>query len=195
MSGFQENQKLQFAQSANLHIGTKEEKMIHREINKYFKFYVRKSGWHLASPLTLFYHDMVINSEVRNAAIELKAALKNHRLKGVIDHINRNPKDNAIKNLRQCTVSQNICNQPKRKNTTSKFRGVSFIEKICRKNKSTKNKTLIYFPKKKWQSSISINHKTYSKSFLTEIEAAKWWDKMAMKHRREFAYLNFKDES
>lgn len=43
-----------------------------------------------------------------------------------IDHINRNPSDNRIENLRLCTSSQNKCNTGTREDNTSGFKGVSF---------------------------------------------------------------------
>lgn len=42
-----------------------------------------------------------------------------------IDHKNINPLDNRIENLRVVNVSQNTRNQNKRKNCSSKYRGVS----------------------------------------------------------------------
>tara|TARA_R110002153_G_C13075115_1_gene473730 strand:+ start:88 stop:561 length:474 start_codon:yes stop_codon:yes gene_type:complete len=41
-----------------------------------------------------------------------------------IDHININPSDNRIENLRVLTQSQNVRNQKKRENTSSKYIGV-----------------------------------------------------------------------
>lgn len=56
MGGILGKRLSQSVRSANHHIGTEKEKKIHREINKYFKFYVRPKGGHLASPSTIFYH-------------------------------------------------------------------------------------------------------------------------------------------
>lgn len=43
-----------------------------------------------------------------------------------IDHINRNPFDNRLANLRLATNTQNNRNKPKPRNNTSGFKGVSF---------------------------------------------------------------------
>ncbi len=59
-----------------------------------------------------------------------------------IDHININPIDNRIENLRVVNNSQNQRNQNKRKNCSSKYKGVS------RHNKNNK-----------WVANITINGK------------------------------------
>jgi len=61
----------------------------------------------------------------------------------LIDHININPLDNRIENLRVATCSQNVRNQNKRKNCSSKYKGVCW-DKECNK----------------WLSAIRINNKT-----------------------------------
>jgi hypothetical protein len=43
-----------------------------------------------------------------------------------VDHIDNNPLNNKIENLRECTFSQNKCNTPKYKNNTSGEKGVSW---------------------------------------------------------------------
>ena len=58
-----------------------------------------------------------------------------------IDHINGNPVDNRILNLRKCLQSQNRCNSRAKANSTSGYKGVYW----CKRNKKyraqiTKNK-------------------------------------------------------
>lgn len=45
---------------------------------------------------------------------------------GVIDHINRNPEDNRIFNLRDCPQHKNSTNSKMRKDNTTGFKGVCF---------------------------------------------------------------------
>jgi len=95
----------------------------------------------------------------------------------IIDHINHNGLDNRKKNLRIATQAQNARNAryPK-KNCSSKYRGVWF-------NRQTK----------KWRASIVFNRKRKQIGyFKDEIQAAKAYDKAAMKYFGEYAILNFK---
>lgn len=59
-----------------------------------------------------------------------------------IDHINRNPDDNSIANLRECTLSENQHNRRRPRNNTSGLTGVSWdktnrkwIAQICIRGK------------------------------------------------------------
>jgi hypothetical protein len=60
-----------------------------------------------------------------------------------IDHININPLDNKIENLRILNCSQNTRNQNKRKNCSSKYKGVSWDKQ-----------------NNKWRADIKINGKS-----------------------------------
>ena len=59
-----------------------------------------------------------------------------------IDHINRNPSDNRIKNLREVSRSCNMRNTGNHRDNTSGVKGVRFSEK-----------------RKKWMSQIQVNRK------------------------------------
>jgi len=93
----------------------------------------------------------------------------------VVDHINSDGLDNRRSNLRLVTHSQNQWNRQKRKNTTSRFVGVSFYK--------SRGKWAAYINAAKKR--INIGH------FNSEIEAARAHDQAAVKYHGEFARLNF----
>lgn len=96
-------------------------------------------------------------------------------LKGV-DHIDHNGLNCQKSNLRKCTHQQNMMNRTANKNSTSKYKGVSFV--------SSRNK---------WLASISTHGKAINLGrHDNEKDAALAYDKKAIELFGEFAYLNFK---
>jgi len=91
------------------------------------------------------------------------------------DHKNNNKLDNRKENIRACSCSQNHGNIRKREGCTSKYKGVSCVN---RKEKR----------KKRWVTYICGK---YIGRFHSEIEAAKAYDKRAKEVYGEFAYTNF----
>ena len=94
----------------------------------------------------------------------------------VCDHVNHTGLDNRKVNLRPATVSQNLCNRPKRKSKTrSKYKGLEW------------DKT-----QRKWKVRIQLaGRKKYIGSFANEIDAARAYDEAARQLHGDFASLNF----
>jgi len=89
-----------------------------------------------------------------------------------IDHINHNILDNRKCNLRICSTQQNLQNSHKRKDNTSRYKGV------CKSGK-------------KWSATIQINGKRKNLgTFESPKFAAIAYNLAAKKYFKEFAYLN-----
>lgn len=90
------------------------------------------------------------------------------------DHKDGNGLNNTKKNLRHCNQSQNNCNSRKRKNTSSRYKGVTW-------DKSRKS----------WTAYIAINGKRISIGrFHNELLAGKAYNKAAKKYHGDFASPN-----
>ena len=88
-----------------------------------------------------------------------------------IDHIDGNPLNNKIENLRECTHQQNHFNERKPKNNTSGIKGVSFHK-----------------PTKKWRATVFLNYKQHYLGLFKDIkEAEKACIEFRNKHHGEFA--------
>lgn len=93
----------------------------------------------------------------------------------IIDHKDGDGLNNVKSNLRVCTYSENCANVgKKRKNPTSKYKGV-FFEKSCNR----------------WRAKIKKQHKDiHIGVYKTEIEAASAYNSVAKEIYGEFAFLN-----
>jgi hypothetical protein len=95
-----------------------------------------------------------------------------------VDHKDRNKINNAWKNLRLATGSQNNANHPVRRDSQSGFKGVRFFEGR----------------KKGWQAYIRIEKRYRSLGyFRSPEEAAAAYDVAALKLYGNFARLNFSE--
>jgi hypothetical protein len=95
-------------------------------------------------------------------------------LPAILDHIDGNPLNNSIDNLRAATLSGNARNRRSAKNSSSKYLGVCW-HKVA----------------KKWRTQIKINGEVNHLGYFTcEKEAARAYNKAAAEHFGEFANLN-----
>lgn len=99
-----------------------------------------------------------------------------------LDHVDGDPTNNSIDNLREATIRQNGMNRKKSKSyngkpTSSRFKGVCWDKQ-----------------RKKWLVQIMINGKMkHLGRFTSEIEAARSYDKAAIRLFGEFKKLNYND--
>jgi hypothetical protein len=92
-----------------------------------------------------------------------------------VDHINGNGLDCRRENMRLATRSQNMVNRDRPPNTTSQYRGVTWLIK-----------------NRKWMAQIKANGKRrYLGSFTDEEDAARAYDEAAREAFGDFARLNF----
>jgi hypothetical protein len=94
----------------------------------------------------------------------------------IVDHIDGNPLNNCLDNLRLCTHSQNNINKLK-KPGKSIYKGVT----LCNTEKR----------RKKWKAAIKHKNKNiYLGRYLTEEEAALAYNKKAIEMWKKFAVIN-----
>jgi hypothetical protein len=72
-----------------------------------------------------------------------------------IDHIDGNPLNNKIENLRACTATENLCNARTRSNNISGVKGVAWIK-----------------PRQKWRVRLNFNKKEYHIGYFDEKQDA-----------------------
>jgi hypothetical protein len=88
-----------------------------------------------------------------------------------VDHINGVKTDNRIENLRECSASDNLCNQPKKKRNTSGYKNVYYHKK-----------------NKKWYVRIAYKKKDMIFGYFDDLEfAALVAEEAREKYHGEFA--------
>lgn len=92
---------------------------------------------------------------------------------GQIDHINMDKLDCRIDNLRKCSHRDNQLNRPMQSNNKSGYKGV------------------VKIPNNRWKVQIKYGDEKVTKNFKCAIEAAKFYDLMAIKMHGKFARVNF----
>ena len=115
-----------------------------------------------------------LNSKQSYKIFMYNIVAKRIKLKEIIDHIDRNGLNNQRNNLRDSTRSQNNANRGLNKNNTSGYKGVCW-------NKQ----------KQKWHARIRVNYKYVQLGLFDNIkDAARAYNKAALKYFGEFAWLN-----
>lgn len=95
-----------------------------------------------------------------------------------IDHINHNPLDNRLGNLRVCTLAENKQNSRPYRNSSSQYKGVSLTKSG------------------RWRAYIRVEGKLiHLGRHDSEEDAARAYNRAAREHFGEFAYLNQLDPS
>ncbi|AYV81985.1 MAG: HNH endonuclease [Homavirus sp.] len=145
-----------------------------------YSWYLSKGGYPIGypSPLT----KTITNKEEKE---NLAVGIKMHRLivphvkKGyVVDHINRNKRDNRLENLRVCTQKENSYNTTRSTNSKNNYKGV----RIAKKKKNDD---------RLWTAYITKDGKKYEiTNIQSEYEAAQIYDMMAEELFGEFAGKN-----
>lgn len=134
-----------------------------------------KFKWHISPDLKYARRSNKLKGKNINVRMH-RFIMKVEDPKIFIDHVNGDGLDNRKSNLRLCTPMQNSQNVKSKKNSTSKYLGVSF----CNRDK-------------RWRASICVNKKRmYIGMYDIEEDAARAYDKKASFYFKEFANLNFK---
>ena len=126
--------------------------------------------WHLSGGYAMRYH--------RGKVIYMHREIVQPPAGMIVDHLNRNKLDNTRANLRACTHQENSLNRDKRRDSASRFRGVS-----RRRDRNG------------WCVRVRVEgRRIWLGSFADEMEAARAHDRTAVEHLGDAACLNFPEE-
>ena len=109
-----------------------------------------------------------------NGTISMHRLLMRPLIGMEVDHIDHDGLNNRRANLRLCTRSQNAMNRVSRRNSLSKYKGVTR-----------------FTPKGKWIAYITVHGQQINLGgFKDEREAAIEYNKAAIQYHKEYAHLN-----
>lgn len=100
---------------------------------------IKKYNWHIHRNRNTFYAISHIYRNGKRTTMSLHRYIMDFPYRKIVDHINLNGLDCRKKNLRTCTVEENMHNSRRQKNNTSGYIGVHPYFKKC------KNKIYHYF--------------------------------------------------
>jgi hypothetical protein len=136
-------------------------------------------SWHTASDRGCLYARRTVRHPITKAQSNVhmhRQILQNVPDGMVVDHINHNGLDNREANVRPATHAQNQWNARKTKSPTrSKHKGIAWSNS-----------------KNRWRARITVNsRRIHLGYFKSQRDAAKAYDRAALKYHGDFAVLNF----
>jgi len=135
---------------------------------------VSKLNWHLNKKTNVHLYAKS-SKKINGKQIHMHRLIMNANKGEEVDHINHNGLDNRRSNLRIVNSFQNHQNSKKQINSASIYKGISYAK-----------------DHKKWRARIWVDgKKIHLGYFKNEIDAAKAYDRAALKYYSEYAYINF----
>jgi hypothetical protein len=134
-----------------------------------FKWYAINKGVNRMTPQWYAMRDVVSGGKHKH--ISMHHEIVQAKQGEMFDHKDRNGLNNQRDNIRRCTPGQNSGNTKSHTDSSSHYKGVSFLKRTGR-----------------WKVSIQGKHLGY---FADEHSAAQAYDRAAVEAFGEFAFLNF----